>query len=358
MSITIAEVVEIKTAFKPNQVDEFGNNLPLGAIEVRIGGSGSHLGQVRNIYARPAIFNRRVPLIGEQVMIMSAPTNDETTDGVKGMGWIYFNPINSTDDLVLHQFPQLFNRDQKNKAPSKAKRKHDRGEPGYTFPKSPKKTDNIQPFEGDDIMEGRFGQSIRFGSTVVGDMSVYDQKTSWKGTSNTDPLMILRVKKPSGSTSSNVGKIGSSFKSTAKYTIEDIADDDASIYITTTQMLSSFKPGFSKNLDMKTAANWSGKSQIVLDAERLVLNANADKAFLVGATEVVITGKRILLQDETYKIYLDELMDWLKSWIDQDTMLAQGSKQYATACGPTATSTNVADYIKLSKADWQKFKLP
>lgn len=343
--MTIGEVIETKTAFKPNQKDEFGNNLPLGAIQISMGGTKTHLGQVTNIYARPAIFNRRIPLIGEQVMVMRAPTNDESTDGAKGSGYIYFNPINATDDLVLHKFRHLFNRDQDRQAPARAKIKHDRDEPGYTFPKVPKKTHNIQPFEGDDIVEGRFGQSLRFGSSVQGDMSVYSEKPSWMGGENTDPLIIMRLKKPAGG-------------GVSKYVIEDLGTDDASIYIATTQMLTKFKAGFKKNMDVKTAGNWSGTSQIVVDAQRVIINAKDDMAFVIGASGVVVTGDRILFQDSTYKVYLDELMDFLKAWLDQDKMLAQGTKMYSTACGPTSVATNLSDYIQLSTADWQKFKMP
>jgi hypothetical protein len=352
----VGEVVEIKMAFKPNQKDKLNNNLPLGSIEVRVGSGLSNLGQTTNVFARPAVFNRRIPQIGEHVIMIKAPVNDKTTDGFKGMGYIYFAPINSTDDLVLHQFPFVFRRDQAKQAPSKGQRKHDRKEPGYTFPKRPRKTYNIQPFEGDDIWEGRFGQSIRFGSTVDGDMDNYAERPTWQGGDNTDPLMILRVKKPSGTVEQNIGNINGEFKSTAKYTIEDIEGDNASIYVATTQMIRNFTPGFKKNRDIKEAANWSGTSQIIMNAERVIMNATTDSAFLVGAKEAVVTGKRVLLQDDKYKVYLDELMDFLKDWLKQDKNLATGSKMYSTACGPTSTATNAGDYIKLDSREWRKFK--
>lgn len=354
----VAEVVETKTAFKPNQKDKVGNALPIGAIEIRIGSHDSNLGQVRNVYARPAIWNRRIPLIGEQVLVMLAPTNDETTDGTTGHGFVYFAPINSTDDLVLHQFPLLFTRDQDKKLPPPGQRLSDRQEPGYTFPKSPKKVDSLQPFEGDDLFEGRFGQSIRFGSSVVGNMSVYDKKPSWKGTTNADPIIIMRIKKPTGSGNNSIGKIRNKFQSIAKYTVEDFGEDDASIYMATTQMLNKFKPGFDKNLDTKMMGNWTGKSQIIIDAERVVLNSKKDKIFVIGAKEAVITGKKVLFQSDKYKVDLDELMDFLKTWLGYDTDLASAKAMYSTACGPTSVSTNMAQFIKLQTADFQKFKMP
>lgn len=354
----IAEVIETKTAYKPNQKDDEGNPLPLGSILVRIGGHQSNLGQVRNVYARPMFFTgRRMPLIGEQVIVVSGPVNDWSTSGIKQVGFLYFQPVNGTDDLTLHQFPKLWTRDRAGSGPAGAQRKADRGEPGYTFPKMPKKTDNLQPFEGDDIFEGRFGQSIRFGSTVVGDISIYDKKPSWKGTANTDPIMVLRVKKPEGGTTSAQAST-SIFNANSKYTIEDLQKDESSIYLTTTQILQKFKPGFDKNLDVKTSSTWSAGSQIVLDADRVVINGKQNKSFLIGKEQVVVTGKKVLLQSDKYKVDLDELIDFLKKWLDQHVDLTSGKAQYSTASGPTAVATNMAQMIQIKTVDFQKFKLP
>lgn len=356
MSFIVAEVMETKTAFKPNQKDNLGNSLPIGSIEIRIGGRDSNLGQLKNVFARPATWNRRVPLIGEQVYVLIGPTNSTATDSVANMGYMYFSPLNTTDDLTLHNFPSLFKRDQSAHLPPPGKRLHDNKEVGYTFPKKPKKTDNLQPFEGDDIFEGRLGSSIRFGSTVTGNTGVYDKKPTWKGSSNTDPLTILRVRKPSGSGNQNIGKIGSKYSSYAKYTIEDLGVDDASIYLATTQKLSTFKAGFNKNMTVKSIGNWSGNSQIIADAERIIINARVDKLLLIGSKEVVITGKRILFQDDTYKVYLDDLMKWLKKWLDEDVNLSMGSAMYSTSCGPTSVSTNMGQFQKLKNVDFNMFK--
>ncbi|NBU81645.1 MAG: hypothetical protein EBS55_08360, partial [Flavobacteriaceae bacterium] len=239
----IAEVVENKWAFKPNQKDPDGNPLPLGSIEIRIGSHQSNLGQVRNVFARPCGFNRRIPLIGEQIIVLSAPVNDWSTSGTKGIGFLYMSPINGTDDLVLHTFPKLWTRKGLAPAGSSGQRKADREE-HYTFPKTPPKTINLQPFEGDELIEGRFGQSIRLGSTVTGgDMGVYDKKPTWKGSKNADPIMILRVKKPEGS-SSNQNSSAKKFYNKNEYTIEDLKDDECNIYMATTQTLNNLKGGF------------------------------------------------------------------------------------------------------------------
>lgn len=341
----VAEVIETKYAFKSKQKDEEGNVLPLGSIQIRIGSHQANLGQVRNVFARPAVFNRRIPLIGEQVLIVNGPINDWSSSSNKGTGYMYFAPLNGTDDLTLHQFPRLWKRQGLAPAGSSGQQKSDKDEPGYTFPKVPKKVDNIQPFEGDDIFEGRFGQSIRFGSTISGgDSSIYEKKPTWKGSGNTDPLIILRVKKPDGGSN--------------KYTIEDISKDDSSIYLTSKQSLNSIKLGFDKNSDVKKIGNYSGGSQVILDADRIVLNAKNDMLFLVGKEKSILTGKKVLFQSSKYKVDLDELMDFLNKWLSEDTKLASGQAQYSTSCGPTAVATNMSQYQTLKNSDFNKFKQP
>lgn len=340
----VAEVVETKFAFKPGQKDpDTGDPLPLGSIQVRIGGSDSNLGQVRNIFVRPAVFNRRVPHIGDFVYLVVSPVNDWSTTQVKNKGFLYFNPINATDDIVSHQFPRVWKREA-NASNGGAERKSDKEEPGYTWPKSPTPLDRLQPFEGDDLWESRIGSSIRLGSTIQGgEDSVYSKKPTWKGSKNGDPITIIRVAKQTGD-----GK---------KYSIEDIGKDESSIYLTSAQSLSKLKGGFDKNTDVKQIGQKS-IAQIVVNSKRVVINAYDDTLFLIGKEKAILTGKKVLFQSEKYKVDLDVLMDFLKKWLGEDVKLAQGSSQYSTASGPTAVATSVAQYIQLQSADFQKFKMP
>jgi len=341
--MVICEVVETKYAFKPNQKDpDTGDPLPLGSIQIRIGSHDSNLGQVRNIFCRPAVFNRRIPHIGELVYVITGPVNDWSTSKVKDSGFLYFSPVNGTDDIVSHQFPRLWKR-KASVSNGGAERNSDKETPGYSWPKDPTPLDRLQPFEGDDLFESRTGSSIRLGSTILGDDSVYSKKPTWKGTKNTDPIMLLRVAKQKGDGT--------------KYEIEDISKDESSIYLTSQQSLPKLKGGFDKNSDVKQLGQKS-IAQIVVNSKRVVINANDDSLFLIGKEKVILTGKKIMLQTEKYKVDLDDLMDWLKKWLGEDVKLAQGQSQYSTAAGPTATATSVAQYVQLQASDFQKFKMP
>jgi len=339
----VAEVVETKFSFKTGQKDpDTGDLLPIGSIQLRIGSHENNLGQVRTVFARPAVFQRRVPHIGDIVWVIPAPTNDFSTSKVKNAGFLYFSPLNTVDDLASHQFPRIWKR-KASISLGGAERKSDKEDPVYSWLKNPKPIDRLQPFEGDDLWEGRGGQSIRFGTTLQGGESSYDKKPTWKGSGNGDPILILRVAKPSGD-----GK---------KYAIEDIGKDESSIYMTSLQSLSKLKGGFDKNTDVKQLGQKS-IAQIVVNSKRVVVNAYDDTLFLIGKNKAILTGKKVLLQSDKYKVDLDELMEWLKKWLGEDVKLAQGSSQYSTAAGPTATATSVAQYTQLQQADFQKFKMP
>ncbi len=354
----IAEVIETKKAFKSGQKDDEGHLLPLGSIQIRIGGDTSLLGQVRNLYARPMFFNRRIPLIGEQVVVMRAPVHDYTSRVIKSHHYLYLNPYNATDDLVLHQFPKLWARSKHVPGRSGAQNNSDKEKPGYTFPKNPKKTENLQIFEGDDIYEGRFGQSIRFGSTVEGDTSIYSKKPTWKGGSNTDPICIIRVKKPTSPGNYNYDFTVKNNPKSNQYTVEDISKDETSIYLTSTQKISNFKPGFQKNKDVVKIAAWSG-AQLMLNSNRIVLNAYKDSIFVIAKSKAIVTAENVIFQSKKYKVDLDDLMDYINSAVKEMWNWATGQKQFSTSTGPTLTATNVSEVTKLHKVKFNKlFKMP
>lgn len=79
----------------------------------------------------------------------------------------------------------------------------------------------LKPFEGDFILQGRFGNSIRFGSTSDKIKTPWSSEIS-SGTSG-DGIMILRVDRDISLDEENM------------LTVENIDTDDTSIYLTTTQ---------------------------------------------------------------------------------------------------------------------------
>ena len=98
--------------------------------------------------------------------------------------------------------------------------------PGYEF-KEQSNVNNLQPYEGDVLMQGRFGQSIRFGSgTTIDEKSKtekrYQKQPSWKpGVSGEQgPIIIMRA-----------GPAPSEKNESNDYIIEQVNGDLSSIWI-------------------------------------------------------------------------------------------------------------------------------
>lgn len=346
----VVEVVDTKKAYKTGQKDDEGNLLFDGSILVKAAAADSILGHIRNIWCAPATFNRRIPLIGEQVLIFEAPSTERSAAKLKTKRYFYFTPYNTIDDASLHHFPLFFDR-KKTSPPNGSKSPADiiadRKELGYTISKKVKGTQKLQPFEGDDIWEGRFGQSIRFSHTYRSvnnpGIKIYQQDAlkNWPGKSQFDPIAIFRVKFP---------------KAGGGYDLEDLEKDQSSIYLTTSQKLLKFKAGFNKNCFVKGISNWAG-AQAMIDADRVVINAKNDHAFVIGKKSTVITGKKVVFQSDKFIVDLDNLMTWLQKFNGQFRQVCTGEAPLTTAMGPTGPSKHSIQVTKTSKVDFKlKFK--
>ena len=150
---------------------------------------------------------------------------------------------------------------------------------GNTF----KERSNIHPllpFEGDIIQEGRWGNSIRFGSTIktkelpsIG-LNNWSQGTSTSG----DPITIIRNGQPS-----NVDPRG------WLPTVENINTDLTSIYLTSTQTIplnASSVSYFSYPSNPPEDINKFSGPQLIYNSGRIVLNTNQDHLLLSSIKSV------------------------------------------------------------------------
>ena len=120
----------------------------------------------------------------------------------------------------------------------------------------------LLPFEGDIIYEGRWGNSIRVGSTVK------NTPNNWSTTgSNGDPITIIRNGQ---GTQTEEGWIP---------VVENINNDNSSIYFTSTQQIplnaSSTSYLSYKNNPPLIPDQYAGK-QIIINSGRLVFNSTLD----------------------------------------------------------------------------------
>jgi hypothetical protein len=143
---------------------------------------------------------------------------------------------------------------------------------GNTF----KERSNIHPllpFEGDVIQEGRWGNSIRWGSTVQ------NTTNNWSAVgTNGDPIIILR-----NGQSPNASKEG------WIPVTEDINTDLTSIYATSTQQIplnASSTSYVSYKSNKPTIPNQYSGNQLILSSGRLVFNSTSDHILLSSKQSV------------------------------------------------------------------------
>lgn len=140
----------------------------------------------------------------------------------------------------------------------------------------------LKPFEGDIIYEGRWGNSIRISSTIKTKenqipLNMWSEGTSTSG----DPILIIRNGQ---GTQTNEGWIPIE---------EDINNDDASIYFTSTQKI-PLKASSTLYDSYKTAPTtpdqYAGK-QIILNSGRLIFNTTQDHILLSSKKSVNLNAQ-------------------------------------------------------------------
>ena len=151
----------------------------------------------------------------------------------------------------------------------------------------------LLPFEGDIIYEGRWGNSLRFGSTTKTKGSYQNSWSSFgeKG----DPIFILR--NGQNPNSSNFG---------AEPIIENIKNDLSSIWLTSTQKIpfSLANENFNSYPTPPITPSSFTLPQIISHSDRIVLNAKSDSVLISGQKSVGLSSNGSI-NVEAKQIYFD-----------------------------------------------------
>ena len=231
--------------------------------------------------ARPLMGNsKNFPLVNEIVYIVFFPSTNIDTISSNGTEYyidivsLWNHPHHNAYPTAPNELPPSQQKDYVQTETGNVRRITDQSTEiflGKTF----KERSNIHPllpFEGDIIYEGRWGNSIRIGSTVP------NTPNNWSTTGSAgDPIFIIRNGQGK---QSEEGWIP---------TVEDINNDDSSIYATSTQKIplkASSTNYFSyKNNAPQTPDQYTGK-QIIVNSGRLVFNTTQDHLLLSSAKTI------------------------------------------------------------------------
>lgn len=189
-------------------------------------------------------FMKQYPVLNEIVLIFTGPSPG-LNENTQNQQSFYFPPYNMWNDSEQNAFPDLgeyakfLNQTAEVAGYSANATPRQRFPLGKTF--RLKEVDNIrnlQPFEGDTVLQARFGQSIRFGSTNINpqvpnsreNVPVLNPWSTPQGQNSNstsgDPITIILNEQGNRP---ELGKFDTF--------IEDISKDGSSIYMTSTQVL-------------------------------------------------------------------------------------------------------------------------
>lgn len=229
-------------------------------------------------FAKPLFPNNKfIPTINELVYVIALP-NTDIQSNISGISYYYFQPINVWGSVHHNAIPNPINnsllpesqqRDYEQTEAGSVRKVTDGGteiDLGKTFEER-LNIKNLQPYEGDNLYEGRWGNSIRLGSTVS-DSNVVNP---WSSTGqNGDPITIIRNGQYEDGKEAWIPQV------------EDVNKDKSSIYLTSTQNIplnASNTSYDSYDTPPTTPSKYAGE-QIILNSGRLIFNSNTDHVMI------------------------------------------------------------------------------
>jgi len=247
--------------------------------------------------ASPLIpYLKNYPLVNELVLLFLLPNNQVNLNS-NTKKYFYINPISIWNNPHLNAYPNLQSNTQTQPSQQKSYQAIEQGqtrkssdeEVEYTY-NSPLvggtfiERSNIHPllaFAGDIITEGRWGNSIRFGSTAKTDSILYGNNWSNTGEDG-NPITIIRNGQPTDAREEGYLPI-----------IEDINKDLSSIYLTSNQTIPLETPIKNNptvsSLPPQSVISYTG-NQVILNSDRLVFNTKKDSIILNSNTSISIAS--------------------------------------------------------------------
>ena len=282
---------------------EFGEWNGIGTIFIESTKNPIFSDQIPLIPAYPAFPNiKQYPLINEVVPIIYL-TDTDVTENTTAVSAYYLPPVNIWNSQIHNAIPST------NVLPSSQQKDYQQVEAGSVRRITDQSTEiklgqtfnennvidvhPLLPYEGDIIYEGRFGNSIRLGSTV----NNAKIPNTWSSVGeNGSPIFIIRNGQGPLTTESWIP------------TTEDINNDKSSIYLTSTQQIPLFPASnrtdsYRKSTKPEEVGVYTGE-QIILNSGRLVFNAKIDSIILGAEKSIHLTSNTSVNVDAGNQIAL------------------------------------------------------
>lgn len=296
----------------PNEFQTFGEWSSIGCIFFeRLNTPNPNPSTNLNSFARPLFPNNsNIPLKNEIVYVIGLP-NANVQSNVNDIAYYYFQSVNIWNSTHHNAIPDPVNTQT---LPESQQQDYEETEAGIVRRVTDGGTEidlgegfqerlsirNIQPYPGDIIYQGRWGQSFRFGSTS---QNAPIPNTWSKSGEDGDPITIIKNGQHEEETDPWIPQV------------EDINEDKSSIYLTTTQQIpiDVASKNYASYTSSPDATPLFDKEQIILNSGRLLFNSKSDSILMssfdtinlnsvnslnIDTPKTIVASKEIYLGDK------------------------------------------------------------
>jgi hypothetical protein len=256
------------------------------------------------ITAKPLNINfKRMPIVGEIVALLNAPTS--YSSGLRNTADIYYFSIVSAQSNIHHNaVPTVSRVTAQFTATNGDSDQYRETSAGNTnTPTSPKLDTNftensnvqsLQPYVGDVIIEGRYGNSIRFSTSPKS--GTFTLSPRWEGGSQTAPITIIRNTLQSSTPSKING-----------FTTENFNTDDSSIVLSSGQELEfevdskALTAAKANKLTSWQTERFGTTPQILSTSGRILLNSRLKEIGLFSKSGILLSTDSAVTIDAATK---------------------------------------------------------
>lgn len=292
------------TSTKSNPVTSNSNRILIRVDDVVLDENHPYIKQTNDISMLGMVIGTSIGNSLSTSIYNAIPKNSNYTNPPLVGEYVYISPVqspNSTGTQFMYDEPvSLYGNTSVNSNSTPSILEKEKNNPLFNSPSNPsqqtfveKPISPLMPFPGDILIEGRFGQSLRFGNTSKS-KSKYGNSWSNSG-ENGDPITILRNGQPDKLPKENGIPI-----------TENPTFDKSSITLTSTQKLPiklSNENFTSYTTPPKTPSEYN-KPQAIISSDRIIINAKSDEV-MVSAYKSVFISSNESINVESNKTYIE-----------------------------------------------------
>ena len=186
----------------------------------------------------------------------------------------------------------------------------------------------IQPFQGDTIIQSRYGSVLRFSGTHA-EIGPYKETPFYRNGKVGDPFIALTCEVKGVTTGDSQNDF---------YKVEEPNQDGSFLYMSSTQKFTRLNLA-QPSLGTGVQAGYQ-KPQVIIGSDRLIFNAKNDELILVSATDVKVSTPKWATDMDDFFSLIEELMEEIDK-------IANTKETIATGAGPTGIATNAAKFTDI-----------